>query len=200
MEIECGVYTMSCQRCVHSPRSMVRATHGMGVSTGPPFALVSARFFLSFASSMHLSSELTDFTTSRLAMMPSNWAFHVRSSCSTICCRRLSKVSGLYCAAVGKHDAKFLAEHFSKVLSTVALKMFMKPCARGPGVSAMGGARVGEGERESGLVAEGILGPIDVVEHAEDRVSGGHELSARAFPAVLCLHFPVRDPLRIAPR
>ena len=34
----------------------------------------------------------------------------------------------------------------------------------------MGGARAGEGERESGLVAEGMLGSIDVVRHVEDRV------------------------------
>jgi hypothetical protein len=27
----------------------------------------------------------------------------------------LSSTSGLYCAAVGKHDAKFLFEHFSSV-------------------------------------------------------------------------------------
>jgi hypothetical protein len=34
----------------------------------------------------------------------------------------------------------------------------MRPCARGPGASAMGGAGVGEGEREVGAVAPGMLG------------------------------------------
>jgi len=34
-------------------RTQYGSTHGTGVSTGPPFALSSARFFLSFASSMH---------------------------------------------------------------------------------------------------------------------------------------------------
>jgi len=34
----------------------------------------------------------------------------------------------------------------------------MRPCARGPGASAMGGAGVGDGERELGSVAEGMMG------------------------------------------
>lgn len=33
----------------------------------------------------------------------------------------------------------------------------MRPCARGPGASAMGGAGVGDGEREGGSVALGIM-------------------------------------------
>ena len=45
----------------------------------------------------------------------------------------------------------------------------MKPCARGPGVSAMGGAGVGDGERESGIVAEGILELFDAARQAKDR-------------------------------
>lgn len=71
--------------------------------------------------------------------------------------RRFSRTSGLYCAAVGKHEAKFAGEHLSSVALTAWLKMLIKPCARGPGVSAMGGAGVGDGERESGCVAAGMV-------------------------------------------
>jgi hypothetical protein len=46
-------------------------------------------------------------------------------------------------------------------LSSVALeawlKTLMRPCARGPGASAMGGAGVGDGEREWGSVAACML-------------------------------------------
>jgi hypothetical protein len=51
-----------------------------------------------------------------------------------------------------------LGEHLSSVDFTAPSKTFKRPVARGPGVSAMGGAGVGEGERESGFVADGILG------------------------------------------
>jgi predicted ATP-dependent Lon-type protease len=37
----------------HEWKLHLRDTYGTGVSTGPPFALSSARFFLSFASSIH---------------------------------------------------------------------------------------------------------------------------------------------------
>jgi hypothetical protein len=37
------------------------------------------------------------------------------------------------------------------------LKTLMRPCARGPGASAMGGAGVGDGEREVVSVAPGIV-------------------------------------------
>jgi hypothetical protein len=90
-------------------------------------------------------------------MMSSKLVFHVRSSWSTICPRRLSSTSGLYCAAVGKHDAKFLDEHLSSVAFDAWLKTLIRPCARGPGVSAIGGAGVGDGERESGFVAAGMI-------------------------------------------
>jgi hypothetical protein len=33
----------------------------------------------------------------------------------------------------------------------------MRPCARGPGASAMGGAGVGDGDRELGSVAAGMV-------------------------------------------
>jgi hypothetical protein len=133
-------------------------THGTGISTGPPFALSSARFFLNFASSIHWSSELSSLTTFLLSMMSSKFVFHVRSNWSTIWPRRLSRTSGLYCAAVGKHDAKFIEEHLSSVALEAWLKTLIRPCARGPGASAMGGAGVGEGERELGSVAPGMLG------------------------------------------
>lgn len=139
-----------------APRS--NNTHGTGTSTGPPFALSSARFFLSFASSIHWSSELSNLTTFLLSIISSKLVFHVRSSWSTICPRKLSSTSGLYCAAVGKHDAKFLDEHLSRVALEAWLKTLMRPCARGPGASAIGGAGVGEGERELGSVAAGIMG------------------------------------------
>jgi hypothetical protein len=131
--------------------------YGTGVSTGPPFALASARFFLSFASSIHWSRELSSLTTFLRSMMSSKLVFHVRSSWSTICPRRLSSTSGLYCAAVGKHDAKFLDEHLSSVAFDAWLKTLIRPCARGPGASAMGGAGVGDGEREASFVAAGMI-------------------------------------------
>jgi hypothetical protein len=34
----------------------------------------------------------------------------------------------------------------------------MRPCARGPGASAIGGAGVGDGEREVGSIAPGMMG------------------------------------------
>jgi hypothetical protein len=37
------------------------------------------------------------------------------------------------------------------------LKTLIRPCARGPGASAMGGAGVGDGEREEGSVAAGMM-------------------------------------------
>jgi F0F1-type ATP synthase beta subunit len=58
---------------------------------------------------------------------------------------------------VGKHEAKLLGEHLSSVDFTAPSKTFSRPAARGPGVSAIGGAGVGDGERESAFVAEGIL-------------------------------------------
>lgn len=58
---------------------------------------------------------------------------------------------------VGKHEAKLSAEHLSSVDFTAPSKTFRSPAARGPGVSAIGGAWGGDGERDSGFVAEGIL-------------------------------------------
>lgn len=58
---------------------------------------------------------------------------------------------------VGKQEAKLSGEHLSSVDFTAPSKTFKRPAARGPGVSAMGGAGVGDGERESGFVAEGIF-------------------------------------------
>lgn len=133
------------------------STYGTGVSTGPPFALSSARFFRSLASSIHWSRELSSLTTFLLSIISSKLLFHVRSSWSTIWPLRLSRTSGLYCAAVGKHEAKFLAEHLSRVAFEAWLKTLIRPCARGPGVSAMGRAGVGEGERELGFAAAGIM-------------------------------------------
>lgn len=133
------------------------STHGIGVSTDPPFASNSARFFLNLASSMHWSSELRSRTTSRRAMMSSKFNFQVRSSWSTIWLRKFSSTSGLYCAAVGKQEAKLADEHFSSVAFTAWLKILMRPCARGPGVAAMGGAGVGDGEREAGCVVAGMF-------------------------------------------
>ena len=72
--------------------------------------------------------------------------------------RSPSRVSGAYCAAVGKQDAKFLDEHLSSVALDAWLKTLIKPCARGPGVSATGGAGAGEGDREGGCVAVGMAG------------------------------------------
>jgi hypothetical protein len=37
------------------------------------------------------------------------------------------------------------------------LKTLIRPCARGPGASAIGRAGVGDGERDSGFVAVGIV-------------------------------------------
>lgn len=69
----------------------------------------------------------------------------------------LSRASGVYCAMVGKHDEKLAGEHLSSVDFTAPSKTLSRPVARGPGVSAMGGAGVGEGDRDSGFVAEGMF-------------------------------------------
>lgn len=37
------------------------------------------------------------------------------------------------------------------------MKTLMRPCARGPGASAIGGAGVGDGDREFGSVAAGMM-------------------------------------------
>lgn len=143
--------------CQPWARIVCRRTYGTGASTGPPLALASARFFLSFASSMHCSSSLTSLTTCRFFKISSKLTLHVRSSWSTIWLRRPSRVSGAYCAAVGKHDAKFSAEHLSSVAFEALLKTLIRPCARGPGASATGGAGAGDGDREGGFVAVGMV-------------------------------------------
>jgi hypothetical protein len=147
-----SVYT--CQHCARVRRSH---TYGTGMSTGAPSVLSSARFFLVFASSMHSSSSLTSLITSRFFKISSKLTFHVRSSWSTIWLRRPSRVSGAYCAAVGKQDAKFADEHLSSVALEALLKTLIRPWARGPGASATGGAGAGDGDREGGFVAVGMV-------------------------------------------
>ncbi len=58
---------------------------------------------------------------------------------------------------MGKQAAKFLDEHLSSVALEAWLKTLIRPCARGPGVSAIGGAGAGEGDREGGFVAVGMV-------------------------------------------
>lgn len=90
-------------------------------------------------------------------MTPSKLSRHVLSNWSTNCVRKLLNNSGLYCAIVGKQAAKLFGEHLSSVDLTALSKILIRPAARGPGVSAIGGAGGGEGEWESRCVTEGML-------------------------------------------
>lgn len=95
---------------------------------------------------------------------------------------------------MGKHDAKLLDEHLSSVAFEAWLKTLMSPCARGPGVSAMGGAGVGDGEREVGSVALGMM-LYEWGGMREDwfsNICSWSRWDARACPAVFTFKYAIR--------
>jgi hypothetical protein len=67
----------------------------------------------------------------------------------------ISSVCGLYCAGVGKHDAKFAYEHLFRVASRAFANAVCSAVARAPGVasSASTGSGEGGGEAASGAAA-----------------------------------------------